>query len=72
LATRSKLSKNEINQRKLDIAAMADANEGIRQGLEDMKKGKGHPAEEVFTEFERRQGITKSMPRIVPQRNELL
>ena len=30
----------EAYQRLLDIAARADAGEGIRQGLEDAKKGK--------------------------------
>ena len=31
-------------QRLLDIAAQADAVEGIRQGLEDLKKGRLRPA----------------------------
>jgi prevent-host-death family protein len=48
----------EAYQRLLDIAAMADANEGIRQGLEDLKKGKGRPVEEFFKEFEARHGIS--------------
>jgi|HubBroStandDraft_4_1064222.scaffolds.fasta_scaffold1313996_1 hypothetical protein len=60
---RSKISKAEIERRKPDVAAMADVNEGIRQGLEDLKKGKVRPAEEVFAEFEKRHGIAKSMPR---------
>jgi hypothetical protein len=54
-------SKAERNQHKLDVAALADANEGIRQGLEDLKKGKGRPVEEFLAEFEKRHGITKSM-----------
>jgi prevent-host-death family protein len=38
----------EAYQRLLDIAARADAEEGIRQGLEDSKKGKTRPAKEFF------------------------
>ena len=43
----------EVHQRLLDIAARADAREGIRQGLEDARKGRTRPAEEFFKEFER-------------------
>ena len=42
----------EAYQRLLDIAAQADAKEGIRQGLNDAKKGKLRPAREFFVEFE--------------------
>jgi prevent-host-death family protein len=42
----------EAYQRLLDIAARADAKEGIRQGLEDARKGKIRPAREFFAEFE--------------------
>ena len=42
----------EAYQRLLDIAAQADAEEGIRQGLEDVKKGRRRPAREFFDEFE--------------------
>jgi PHD/YefM family antitoxin component YafN of YafNO toxin-antitoxin module len=42
----------EAYQRLLDIAARADAEEGIRQGLEDARKGKTRPAKEFFDEFE--------------------
>jgi|SRR5882724_7761824 len=48
----------EAYQRLLDIAAMADANEGIRQGLRDLKKGKGRPVEEFLKEFEAEHGIS--------------
>jgi len=48
----------EAYQRLLDIAAFADANEGIRQGLQDVKKGKARSAKEVFKEFEARHGIS--------------
>jgi prevent-host-death family protein len=46
-------------QRLLDIAARADAEEGIRQGLEDLKKGKIRPAKEFFDEFESEHGIPR-------------
>jgi prevent-host-death family protein len=41
----------EAYQRLLDLAAKADAAEGIRQGLEDMQAGRSRPAAEVFEEF---------------------
>lgn len=41
----------ESYQRLLDIAAAADPREGIRQGLEDAKHGRGRPAHEVFKDF---------------------
>jgi prevent-host-death family protein len=44
-------------QRLLDIAARADAEEGIRQGLEDAKRGKVMPAREFFADFEAEHGI---------------
>ncbi|MGD0729865.1 MAG: type II toxin-antitoxin system Phd/YefM family antitoxin [Terracidiphilus sp.] len=44
-------------QRLLDIAAQADAQEGIRQGLEDERKGKLQPIREFFAEFEATHGI---------------
>jgi hypothetical protein len=46
-------------QRLLDIAARADAKEGIRQGLEDAKKGKVRPAREFFDAFEAGHGIPR-------------
>ena len=48
----------EAYQRLLDIAARADASEGIRQGLEQSKQGQGRPAEECFAEFEAAHGIS--------------
>jgi prevent-host-death family protein len=47
----------EAYQRLLDIAAYADADEGIRQGLEDARKGRVRPAREFFADFEARHGI---------------
>ncbi len=38
-------------QRLLDIAAAADPDEGIRQGLEDIAEGRTRPAREVFAEM---------------------
>jgi len=46
-------------QRLLDIAAGADAGEGIRQGLEDVKQGKIRPAREFFADFEAEHGIPR-------------
>ncbi len=39
-------------QRLLDIAALADPREGIRQGLEDSRRGRIQDAKEFFAEFE--------------------
>ena len=43
----------EAYQRLLDIAAQASASEGIRQGLEDVRKGRIRPAREVLDMFQR-------------------
>jgi prevent-host-death family protein len=43
----------EAYQRLLDIAAQADEAEGIRQGLEDVKKGRVLPAREALELFRR-------------------
>jgi prevent-host-death family protein len=42
----------EAYQRLLDIAAAADVREGIRQGLEEARKGQGQPAREFFEDFD--------------------
>jgi prevent-host-death family protein len=49
----------EAYQRLLDIAAQVDAHEGIRQGLEDVKKGRVRPAREVLEMFRRKHGIPR-------------
>ena len=49
----------EAYQRLLDIAAQADSREGIRQGLEDARKGRTRPVEEFFREFEALHGISR-------------
>lgn len=46
----------EAYQRLLDIAAQADPLEGIRQGLEDVKKGRVRPARRVLETLRRKQG----------------
>jgi prevent-host-death family protein len=46
-------------QRLLDIAARADAKEGIRQGLDDVTRGRIRPAKEFFKDFEARHGISR-------------
>ena len=49
----------EAYQRLLDIASRANAEEGIRQGLEDSKQGKVRPAREFFESFEAEHGIPR-------------
>ena len=49
----------EAYQHLLDIAALASAEEGIRQGLEDVKKGRTRPAREFLAEFEATRGIPR-------------
>lgn len=46
-------------QRLLDIVARADANEGIRQGLEDVVHGRVRPAREALEEFRRERNIPR-------------
>ena len=49
----------EAYQRLLDIAAQADAAEGIRQGHEDVKKGRVRPAREFLESFRRSREIPR-------------
>ena len=49
----------EAYQRLLDIAARVDAEEGVRQGLEDARKGRARPARELFAAFEAKHGIRR-------------
>ncbi|HWY22590.1 MAG TPA: type II toxin-antitoxin system prevent-host-death family antitoxin [Candidatus Acidoferrum sp.] len=46
-------------QHLLDVAARADAEEGIHQGLEDARKGRIRPARKFFREFEAQHGIRR-------------
>lgn len=49
----------EAYQRLLDIAAQADALEGIRQGTEDIKKRRVRPAREALETFRRNHAIPR-------------
>jgi len=49
----------EAYQRLLDIAARADAGEGIKQGLADVANGQTRPAREAFEELRRRHAIPR-------------
>lgn len=48
----------EAYQRLLDIAARADSEEGIRQGLDDVAHGRTRAAKEVFDDIRRKHGIS--------------
>ena len=49
----------EVSQHLFDIAAHADVDGGIRQGLENAEEGKLRPAGQFFDEFEAVQGISR-------------
>lgn len=49
----------EAYQRLLDIAAQADVLEGIRQGEDDVKKGRVRPAQEALEMFRNKHGIPR-------------
>ena len=49
----------ESYQKLLDLAEDARVLEGIRQGLEDMRAGRGRAAEEVFADIRRDLGIPR-------------
>jgi prevent-host-death family protein len=49
----------EAYQRLLDVAARADAEEGIRQGLDDVAHGRTRPAREVFDQIRRKHGVSR-------------
>ena len=46
-------------QQLLDLAAEANAGEGIRQGLEDVSAGRSRPARQVFDEIRGEYGIPR-------------
>lgn len=48
----------ESYQAMLERLEQADALEGIRRGLEQMERGEGRPADEVFAEFRAKHGIS--------------
>jgi len=49
----------EAYQRLLDIAARADAEEGIRQGLDDVAYGRTRPAREIVDAIRREHHIPR-------------
>ena len=49
----------EAYQRLLDIAARADEDEAIRQGLDDVAHGHTRPARDVFNEIRRKHDIPR-------------
>ncbi|HLW71251.1 MAG TPA: hypothetical protein VKS22_11590 [Candidatus Binataceae bacterium] len=49
----------EAYQRLLDLAAQADAKEGIRQGREDVAKGRVMHAREALKSFRREHGLSR-------------
>jgi hypothetical protein len=49
----------EVLQRLLDFAASASAEEGIRQGLDDLAHERARPAKEVFNEIRRKHDIPR-------------
>lgn len=46
-------------QRLLDLAALANEDEALRQGLEDIAAGRTRPAREVFDELRKEYGIPR-------------
>jgi len=52
MKSKSPVKNRRRSQDELDRAAFADAREGIRQGLEDARRGRGQPAREFFKKFE--------------------
>jgi hypothetical protein len=46
-------------QRLLDIAAHADAREGVRQGIGDISRGRTRPSREVFDEIRKAHDIPR-------------
>ena len=53
------LQDAESYQHLLDLAAQADAAEGTRQGLEDVKKGRTRPARDAFNQIRKHHGIPR-------------
>lgn len=49
----------EAYQHLLDIAASANAEEGIRQGLDDVAHGRTRRAKAVFDEIRHKHGIPR-------------
>ena len=49
----------EAYQRLLDIAALADEREGVRQGDQDATAGRTRPASQFFTEMRKKHGLAR-------------
>jgi prevent-host-death family protein len=49
----------EAYQRLVDLAAEANAAEGIRQGLDDVSAGRSQPARQVFDQMRGEHGIPR-------------
>jgi PHD/YefM family antitoxin component YafN of YafNO toxin-antitoxin module len=49
----------EAYQRLLDVAARADAAEGVRQGLGDSREKRVRPIKQFFDEFESARGLSR-------------
>jgi hypothetical protein len=49
----------ESYQRGLDVAALSDVFEAIRQGMDDIAHGRNRPAREVFLSLRRKFGIRR-------------
>jgi hypothetical protein len=50
-------NSEECQQLLLDIAARADAEAAVRQGLDDVAHGRTRPARDVFDEIRRKHDI---------------
>jgi PHD/YefM family antitoxin component YafN of YafNO toxin-antitoxin module len=46
-------------QRLLDLAAVSDEREGVRQGDEDLAAGRTRPAKEVFDELRKQYALSR-------------
>jgi PHD/YefM family antitoxin component YafN of YafNO toxin-antitoxin module len=53
------LQEASAYQRLLDLAATADASEGIRQGLEEMRHGESRSAEDFLNEMRLKYAIPR-------------
>ena len=59
ITAKGKVEDAESNERLLDIAARADVYEAIRQGLDDVARGRTSPAGEVFESIRKKHGIPR-------------
>lgn len=59
-------TKRTDDQKMKDLAATTDGQEGLRQGREDLKKGRVRLAREFFREFEVKRGTIANSLRSLP------